>query len=76
MTSTNEKGKRPLDLSKLSKSEFNREIQKGFDYSSIIKHLLPQKVKRIKESKSASAFHEVPYNCYTRNLMIVRHFFV
>ncbi len=31
MTSTNEKGKRPLDLSKLSKSEFNREIQRGFD---------------------------------------------
>ncbi|MEY8441643.1 hypothetical protein AALA17_03155 [Lactobacillaceae bacterium 24-114] len=31
MTSTNEKGKPPLDLSKLSKSEFNREIQRGFD---------------------------------------------
>lgn len=31
MTSTSEKDKRPLNLSKLSKKEFDREIQKGLD---------------------------------------------
>lgn len=59
MTSTNEKGKRPLDLSRLSKSEFNREIQKGFDD---FKHgqtfTAQESEKELKKSKLASAFNK------------------